>query len=173
MTTLDEASGRIRTLLTEIESLPLPQTGQEYSSQFLVIKEKLTQTAQITLGIVGQGGLVANREEKLNQHITDIEGRLTTFEQEIRYQRGVIDGMKNDKHGKSILECKSISNLSALSADKSLFRNWEDRLINAYIQFAGTTARTLFGKTIEAAELKSGKQHTATGNAQDDEGRRR
>ena len=59
---------------------------------------------------------------------------------------------------RGILECKAIANLVNMSTDKAQFINWEDRLINAYIQYAGVGARKMFRAITDCSETKDAEE---------------
>ena len=53
---------------------------------------------------------------------------------------------------RGIMECKAVINLIKISSDKSQFRMWDDKLINAYIQYAGPKVRQVFKLLAETAD---------------------
>ena len=89
------------------------------------------------------------RAQSAESRITSTEGRLThldswtgtimTMRDQVLHLEGAVSQInkKGEGGGKGILDCKAVANLKQLGADKSDYRNWEDRLINAYIQYAG------------------------------------
>ena len=62
---------------------------------------------------------------------------------------------KSGGYNKGVLDCRAVNSLATIPTDKSHFRNWEDRLINAYIQYAGVQARALFKLIIDCTEVNS------------------
>ena len=103
--------------------------------------DTLVSTIRDMLSVIkqalGQQGTLSTQHTQLQNALQQIMGRVDT----VALQAG---NNRSGGHNKGVLDCRAVNSLATIPTDKSHFRNWEDRLINAYIQYAGVKARALF-----------------------------
>ena len=145
----------VTTLMEALECLSMTDTlfkqinaqSERFANQFTDIGNKLSQfetevqvqtswaSSQLTNYPLGQ--MKAEIDALKNQVAQLPTGAASTNPDRTRFDKG-------------ILECKAITNMNQLGSDKNEYRNWEDRMINAYIQYAGKETRKVFKLIIDS-----------------------
>ena len=114
-------------LRTRVSALRNPQSGEELSTGII-------ESHELSLALFEQLAVsVSNAETSINA--------LVTSNQAMRTQVNALTQNRAETGRKPLSESKCISNLKVLGCDKSEFKNWNEKLINAVSQSFGAPWR--------------------------------
>ena len=130
MSNWDEVRGNIQTIGTRIASLEGVDPNLRET-----LGHALTQIISMIGMIIPIGDTVHRGRQEMQMvrdTINQIQGRVDNMAQQ--------SGGTQRRHG--ILESKATANIKTLISDKTTFRSWNEKLINALAQALGTSWRT-------------------------------